>query len=111
MLADNAQCFRVWQRLHPLHLMASANLFRYLGSAQGWRAGISHEAVARLVTHIGKVPVAKKFAGVQADAVAAAEALLTRSTAASRGSSWVVWAGVAAIIIAGSVGTLAVWRQ
>ncbi len=110
MLADNTHCFRAWQRLHPLHLMASANLFRYLSSPQGWRSGISHAAVERLVAQIAKVPVAKKFAGVQADAMAAAEVLLKRSSA-STGVSWSVWIGAAALLLVGGSGLFAVLRQ
>jgi hypothetical protein len=49
-------------------------------SSEGWSENLSADAVERLVAHVGKAPLSKKFTpAVQEECIAAAAALQERS--------------------------------
>lgn len=88
MLLESEQCFRAWPRLHPLHVMASANLFTYLAKSP---VAFPLQHVERLAQSIEKVPVQKKFAEPHAVAVESAQRWLANSKArGSRAGSWLI---------------------
>lgn len=103
MLQQNEQCFRSWPRLHPLHVMASANLFTFLAKSD--MVFPSSAVVEKLVSTIERVPVQKKLSEVHAVACENAHRWLARvKRQSSSVSHWIAALAGAALATVGAVG-------
>lgn len=96
MLERHPPALRSWARAHPLHIAASTNLLRFVGSRP---VRLDAAAVEQLVEALRKTQVAKQRRDVHAAALEAAQALLVRSRA--RASGFGVWKALLVVLVVG----------